>query len=296
MSRKKPRPAKLVGVIEFRAVTPIHIGGDKEANVLYTLRLPDGRLLVPSSTWKGALRALAEKLAPKLQLSGLEKLAVERVTPAQSSDEARRMVREGGLLDEFKDALGGKQTANFDPADVKEKLTSVGYDLRRIEDEEWALVTYLSLYCPVGKLFGNWARAGSLRLLDTLLPASTQRRPGVGINRKAGTVQEHVLYFVETSEAGLSVPLVLAGEVEARGSTPARLLSSLLRAVEAVGLNVGGRKSAGLGLLLVEKARFHAFEVGAASDTCGELLANPFKAPSMTLQEFAEWLVTRRSE
>jgi CRISPR/Cas system CSM-associated protein Csm3 (group 7 of RAMP superfamily) len=291
MSRKKPRPVKFVGVIEFRAVTPIHIGGDKEANVLYVLRLPDGRLLIPSSTWKGALRALAEKLAPTLPLSGLEKLAVERVTPAQSSDEARRKVREGGLLNEFREALSGKQTANFDPADVKEKLISVGYDLKRIEDEEWALVTYLSLYCPVGKLFGNWARAGSLRFFDTVLPASTQRRPGVGINRKAGTVQENVLYFVETSEAGLRVPLIIVGEVEERGRTPARLLSSLLKAVAAVGLNVGGRKSAGLGLLLVEKARFHAFEIGAAGDESGELLANPFKAPPMSLQEFAEWLI-----
>jgi CRISPR/Cas system CSM-associated protein Csm3 (group 7 of RAMP superfamily) len=291
MSRGKPRPVKFVGVIEFRAVTPIHTGGDKEANVLYVLRLPDGRLLIPSSTWKGAFRALAEKLAPTLPLSGLEKLAVERVTPEQSSDEARRKVGEGDLLNEFREALSGKQTANFDPADVKEKLISVGFDLKRIEDEEWALVTYLSLYCPVGKLFGNWARAGSLRFFDTVLPASTQRRPGVGIDRKAGTVQEHVLYFVETSEAGLRVPLIIVGEVEERGSTPAKLLSSLLKAVAAVGLNVGGRKSAGLGLLLVEKARFHAFEIGAPGDESGELLANPFKAPSMSLQEFAEWLI-----
>ena len=100
-----------------------------------------------------------------------------------------------------------------------------------------------------------------------------------------------MLYFVETSEAGLRVPLVLTGEVEARGSSPAKLLSSLLKAVEAVGLNVGGRKSAGLGLLTVEEARFHAFEIGAEDDKSGELLANPFKARSMSLQDFADWLV-----
>jgi CRISPR/Cas system CSM-associated protein Csm3 (group 7 of RAMP superfamily) len=280
---------KFAGVIEFRAATPLHIGGEREANVLYTLRLPDGRLLIPSSTWKGALRALAEKLAPALPLSGVEKLAVERVAPAQDPREARERVRD--LLSDFERALKGEASKVFDPSDVREKLLRAGFDLERIEDEEWALVTYLSLYCPVGKLFGNWARAGSLRFFDTALPASTQRRPGVGINRKAGTVQENVLYFVETSEAGLRVPLVLAGEVEARGSAPAKLLSSLLKAVAAVGLNVGGRKSAGLGLLLVGKARFHAFEIGAAGDESGELLANPFKAPPMSLQEFAEWLI-----
>ncbi len=290
MARGPVFRVKFAGVIEFRSETPLHVGGRKEANVLYALKLPDGRLLVPSSTWKGALRALAEKLAPKLPLSGLERLAVERVLPAQSPAEARRRVRD--LLGDFSEALEGRPSAAFDPADVREKLQLVGYDLdRRIEDREWALVTYLSLYCPVGKLFGNWARAGSLRFLDTVLPASTQRRPGVGIDRKTGTVREHVLYFVETSEAGLRVPLVLAGEVEARGSAPARLLSSLLKAVAAVGLNVGGRKSAGLGLLTVERARFHAFELGGAGDEGGRLLANPFKAAPMDLQEFAEWLV-----
>jgi CRISPR/Cas system CSM-associated protein Csm3 (group 7 of RAMP superfamily) len=279
---------KFAGVIEFKAATPLHIGGEKEANALLTLRLPDGRLLIPSSTWKGSLRALAEKLAPTLPLSSLEKLAVERVMPAQEPKEAREKVKD--LLSDFESALRGGASKVFDPVDVREKLLRAGFDLERIEDREWALVTYLSLYCPVGKLFGNWARAGSLRFLDTVLPASTQRRPGVGIDRKAGTVRENVLYFVETSEAGLRVPLVLAGEVEARGSAPAKLLSYLLKAVAAVGLNVGGRKSAGLGLLLVEKARFHAFEIGAAGDESGVLLANPFKAPPMSLQEFADWL------
>jgi len=280
---------KFAGVIEFRSEAPLHVGGQKEANVLYALKLFDGRLLVPSSTWKGALRALAEKLAPKLPLSGLERLAVEKLLPAQSPAEAREMVKD--LLDDFCKALEGRPSTTFNPVDVREKLQLVGYDLNRIEDRGWALVTYLSLYCPVGKLFGNWARAGSLRFLDTVLPASTQRRPGVGIDRKTGTVRERVLYSVETSEAGLRVPLVLAGEVEARGSAPARLLSSLLKTVAAVGLNVGGRKSAGLGLLTVEEARFHAFELGGAGDEVGQFLSNPFRASPMGLQEFAELLV-----
>lgn len=289
MASKGAPPVKFVGVIEFRSEGPLHVGGQREANVLYALKLPDGRLLVPSTTWKGALRALAEKLAPSLELSDLERLAVERVMPAQSPREARGNVKD--LVESFKAALESSSKAGaFDPSDVKDKLARLGYDLERVEDWEWALVSYLSLYCPVGKLFGNWARAGSLNFFDTPLPASIQRRPGVGIDRKTGTVKENVLYFVETSDAGLKVPLVVAGWVEARGSAPARLLSSLLKAVAAVGINVGGRKSAGLGLLTLEEAEFHAFEVGAAGDDGGRFLANPFKAPRMGLHEFADWL------
>jgi len=214
---------------------------------------------------------------------------VERILPAQSPVEARERVRD--LLDEFSNALKGKSSKTFEPADVREKLLHLGYDPERVDDREWALVTYLSFYCPVGRLFGNWVRAGSLRLLDTVLPASTQRRPAVGIDRRTGTVGGRALYFVETSEAGLRIPLALAGEVEARGSAPARLLSSLLKAVAMLSLNLGGRKSAGLGLLTVEKTRFHAFELRTAGDEGGRLLANPFKAPPMSLQEFADWLI-----
>lgn len=280
---------KFAGILEFRAVTPLHVGGQKEANVLYALRLPNGLLLIPSSTWKGALRAMAERLAPTLPLSDIERLAVERVMPAQSFAEARERVKD--LINDFESVLEGRPSKVFDPADVREKLLRLGYDLERVEDKAGALASYLSLYCPVGKLFGNWARAGSLRFLDTILPASTQRRPGVGINRRTGTVQGNILYFVETSEAGLRVPLVIVGEVEERGCAPARLLASLLRTVNTIGLSVGARKSAGLGLLELENARFHAFEIGKDDDQSGKLLANPFKASPMSLREFAEWLV-----
>ena len=60
--------AKFVGLLTFRSEGPIHVGKGREGNVLYALRLPDGRLLIPSSTWKGALRSLAEKLAPTLPM------------------------------------------------------------------------------------------------------------------------------------------------------------------------------------------------------------------------------------
>jgi CRISPR/Cas system CSM-associated protein Csm3 (group 7 of RAMP superfamily) len=288
-----PPKAKFVGLLSFKSEGPIHVGGIREGNVLYALRLPDGRLLIPASTWKGAFRALAEKLAPTMSMDGLENLAVKIVMPAQRQEEAAKWV-EGDLVDEFRAALERKSSRVFDPADVEEKLLSLGYstDPNLIEDPRLALVHYLCLYCPVGRLFGNWARAGGLRFFDTILTSDTQRRPGVGIDRRTGTVQEEhrALYYVETSEAGLKVPLVLAGELEGRGDAPARLLASTLEAVEAVGLSVGGRKSAGLGLLSLQEARFHAFELGVGGDADGAFLANPLRAPSMSLKDFAAWL------
>jgi hypothetical protein len=239
----------------------------------------------------GAFRALAERLAPTMPMDGLEELAVRMVALAQKQEEAAERVGED-LVEEFRAALEKRSSRVFNPADVEEKLLSLGYstDPSLIEDLRLALVHYLCLHCPVGRLFGNWARAGSLRFFDTILASSAQRRPGVGINRGTGTAREDVLYYVETSEAGLKVPLTLTGELEERGGTPARLLASTLEAVEAVGLSVGGRKSVGLGLLSLQEARFHAFELGVDRDADGALLANPLRAPSMSLKDFAAWL------
>jgi CRISPR/Cas system CSM-associated protein Csm3 (group 7 of RAMP superfamily) len=285
--------AKFVGLLSFKSEGPIHVGKAREGNVLYALRLPDGRLLIPASTWKGVFRALAERLALTMPMDGLEKLAVEMVMPAQRQEEAaERVGRERDLVDEFRAALEKRSSRVFDPADVEEKLLSLGYstDPSLIESLELALVHYLCLYCPVGKLFGNWARAGAIRFFDAALASGTQRRPGIGISRGMGTVQENALFCVETSEAGLGIPLALAGEVEGRGSTPAKLLASMLEAVGRVGLSVGGRKSVGLGLLSLQEARFHAFEIGEGQDESGALLANPLKTPPMSLVEFLAWL------
>ncbi|MEZ0345912.1 MAG: RAMP superfamily CRISPR-associated protein, partial [Infirmifilum sp.] len=60
---------KFIGRLSFTARAPIHIGGVREGNFLYILRLSDGRLIIPASSWKGALRALAERLATSMPLS-----------------------------------------------------------------------------------------------------------------------------------------------------------------------------------------------------------------------------------
>ncbi|MEM2275393.1 MAG: RAMP superfamily CRISPR-associated protein [Thermofilum sp.] len=279
--------AKFVGKLQFTARTPVHVGGAREANVLYALRLRSlGRLLVPSSTWKGAFRAIAEKLAPSMPLSEIEKLAVERVA---LSSEPKSSVKD--LLEGFGRALRGEEAPPFKPDDVKRVLLSIGYSeeqLRAPEEPAWMLVEYLAYHCPIGRLFGNQVRAGSVRFLDTLLTAQTQRRPGVGIGRKDLRVQEGVLYTVETTEAEVAVPLVMVGEVERLGSPSAKLLASTLEAVKEVGLSIGGRKSAGLGLLQLESAEFHVVKL--AEDKGGVGLANPLKTPAVKLEDFLKLL------
>lgn len=271
---------KFVGVLRFKARTPLHVGGAREANVLFTLKLRSGQLLVPASTWKGAFRAVSEKLARTMPMSPLERLAVER-------ESLLRGPAGEELLQRFRAALAGREEAPFNPLEVRGALLSIGYsdeELASLEDPRAALLEYLAYSCPLGRLYGNQVLAGRVRFLDTLLTVHLERRPGVGIDRKTLRSSDRFLYQVETTPADIDVPLVMVGEVEKLGSTPSRLLASTLEAVQEVGLSIGGKKSAGLGLLELESARFHV--VKPLEDRGGRGLANPLKLPPLQLEGF----------
>ncbi|MGC8987954.1 RAMP superfamily CRISPR-associated protein, partial [Infirmifilum sp.] len=255
--------AKFVGIINFVADTPFNIGGRREANRLYTLRLND-RLLIPASTWKGAFRSIAEKIARTMSLTGVEKTAVEVAASAHDVSELIGNITRShaDLLEKFKTELENREWSQFPEAD--KVLRELGYrdeDLAS-ESPEWLLAQYLLYHCPIGKLFGNWVRAGSLLFTDTLIQSKLHTRPGVGIDRASGTVKEDVLYFVETSTPGLKVQLILIGDIDARASTPSTLLARTLQAIKTIGLSLGARKSAGLGALSMLSAEFHTVELG----------------------------------
>ena len=163
---------------------------------------------------------------------------------------------------------------------------------RRGRELEEMLAVFLAYHCPLGRLFGNRVWAASVRFLDTVLSrGAVERRAGIGIDRARGIVRENVLYFVETTEAGIEVPLTMVGEVWKPGSSSSKLLAYTLEAVRELGITLGGRKSAGLGLLSLQRAEFHVVKLDEDKD--GVLLANPFKAPAMSLSEFISWLASK---
>jgi CRISPR/Cas system CSM-associated protein Csm3 (group 7 of RAMP superfamily) len=291
---------KFIARLVFTAETPIYIGGKREANILYNLRLANGKLLIPATTWKGALRSIAEKIAPTMNLGGLEGIAVQNITTAHDINEATKNVANAThnnvkLLDDFKEAVKTKKnTAIFNANDVYEKLYRLGYTEDEIlqggENIAQLLAEYLAFYCPVGKLFGNHVMAGSLHFLDTIYTSGLQRRTGIGIDRKKGIVKENALYTVETTDAKIQIPLVITGLLDSTGDTPSRLLASTLEYVKTLGLNIGGRKSAGLGLLTLQKAEIYAFQPGKDQDLHGEKLAFPFSDKPISIEAFIERL------
>jgi CRISPR/Cas system CSM-associated protein Csm3 (group 7 of RAMP superfamily) len=312
MTHLNPITTKVVGRVVFKPEATLHIGIGGWGVRREILKTSDRRLIIPASTWKGAFRQIGEKIAKKLPLQGLEKIAVdgyvenEKGITYEIKDEAH---------EKFVKALRGEGVFfGLTKSDITKLLLQLDYTQDEIEkivkeDEEgkeqgegWkkdaeealgkeALGKILTLYCPITRLFGNTTIAGKLRFIDTITPSTLHIKPGVGIDRRSGTAKEDQLYFLEAASVDSNITLrFVADNIEPR-KTDSILLGSILNYVEKLGLQIGARKSTGMGDLTMVEAEFYLVEL--SKDKEGKGLANPFKfGNKMDLKQFLAWLGT----
>ncbi len=293
---------KIVGELVFVNVSPLHIGvSERDSPLLRLLRLPSGPAVIPSSTWKGVFRSIAERIAMSMSFDGFEKLAMKaysegdyRITSGDAEFQSYLRGLEDILLRRSGDLMGiaWKEIENI--------LLDIGFDeelelikkkidrsiLHRIATD------FLALYCPVGRLFGNRVLAGKLRFHDTVVGSSNvaDLRPGVGIDRYSGTAKTDQLFFTEVTPINSKLILRFVVDNLRPGDGDSRVLANTLGFVAELGIQVGGRKSAGLGLLELEEARFWLAELKEDKD--GLALANPIRnGKRLSLPEFQEWLL-----
>jgi CRISPR-associated protein Csm3 len=110
--------------------------------------------------------------------------------------------------------------------------------------------------CPVCELFGSTIKAAKLKISDAV-PLSNAwqitRRDGVGINRDTGTAEEHIKYDFEVLGRGCRFTCRIF--LENAETNDLGLLYILLSEWKA-GLDMGGKKTRGLG-----RVRMESFEV-----------------------------------
>jgi len=121
-------------------------------------------------------------------------------------------------------------------------------------------------FCIVCGIFGNTQVASHVRVYDAL-PISRPGRgfkTGIGIDREFQAVKPGVLYTEEFVEPGCKwkfrmdiINITYPGE----GDERSRFLGELFKALKDVGLQVGARKSVGMGLIKLEKASYKAYAV-----------------------------------
>lgn len=275
-----PLYCKLVGEIVFRAETPLSVVIGGQEMLRQVLRVGD-MVVIPATTWKGAFRAIAERLAKTMELQGVERLAVKlyretpkgiTYTPTDHDDEWDI------FLSEFKSVLKNEQTQtpryNLSQKDIMRFLNDMYIAPDGVDIEDKA-ARYLAYKCPIGKLFGNQVLAGKVRFIDTILKIEkTHFRPGIGIDRPTGKVKENILYYIESIPSGTEVTLRFIADNLLPEHIETSLFEKTLLFVEKMGLQIGTRKSAGMGRLIVKDIKRR--EIDLRSDTSLSII-RPFK-------------------
>lgn len=305
MIHLNPLKYKVVGFMTFKTESPIHIGaGGIEARRDF-LRLPSGEFLIPSSSWKGAFRSISERIAKTMRCDGIEGAAINFYRESQSGIRYRSDDKSfEEFVEDFAKRLKGEEGkwVKDDPEKLEKILEDLGYSQEEIkevkergEKAEDGLAyemaeSYLALYCPIGKLYGNGVLAGKLRFGDVIVrKCRTNLRPGVGIDRKTMTAKPGVLYFIQIIEdAKLRLPLILDNPTP--GELDSILLARTIDYIRELGLSIGGRKSAGLGRLKIEEDGGEFYLIRLREDN-KLAIGNPFKkAEKLNLNEFTTWL------
>jgi CRISPR/Cas system CSM-associated protein Csm3 (group 7 of RAMP superfamily) len=255
-----PLHRKLLVKFIFEAETPVSVGIGGEEVLRQVLRIGHW-IVIPSTTWKGAFRAIAERLAKTMELNGLERLAVKLyretqkgiVYTPQDTDQDWET-----YLSEFKSVVNGNPIQNpqyvLKPQEIMQFLNDHYVDIEEIKKAkdgyEKMAEGYLAYNCPIGRLFGNHVLAGKVRFMDTIIDVKqTHFRPGIGIDRKTGKVREGILYYIESIPSKTEISLRIVADNLMSGETDTTLFNNTLDYIQKLGLQIGARKTAGMGLL-----------------------------------------------
>ena len=227
--------------------TAFHIGGGKgtlsnsDNPVVLT---PEGQPFIPGSSFKGALRSTVEKLVPGLpadaalytcgliELSDQERERLKNSTPKLCSTQRQKEIT----------ALRRQH-----PTQEKEILDQARADL-----------------CHTCKLFGSPYSASHINVTDLSLLNSEwasiiQRRDGVAIDRDSEKARDHLRYDFEVVPASTIFKLQITLENVRRQDL--QLVSiGLSEFIHGFG-SIGGKRSRGLGLCLLENLQIAVLEL-----------------------------------
>jgi CRISPR/Cas system CSM-associated protein Csm3 (group 7 of RAMP superfamily) len=255
-----PLHRKLLVKFIFEAETPVSVGVGGEEVLRQVLRIGHW-IVIPSTTWKGAFRAIAERLAKTMELDGLERLAVKlyRETQKRIVYTPRDTDQDWETyLSEFKSVVNGNPIQNpqyvLKPQEVTQFLNDVYVDIEEVKKAkdgyEKMAEGYLAYNCPIGRLFGNHVLAGKVRFMDTIIDVKqTHFRPGIGIDRRTAKVREGILYYIESIPSKTEISLRIVADNLVSGETDTTLFNNTLDYIQKLGLQIGTRKTAGMGLL-----------------------------------------------
>lgn len=211
----------------FEVKEPISVSMGNEGNIkkIAVFSTKDGyRPFIPAESIKGVMRSLASRIYDNQCDNGKHN---------------------------YNDIDGNIQN-------VDEELAKFGiFDKERLEELNMhnKIALYTALKCPICRLFGSQMLCGKL-LFGDMFPSSDVKLfnyTGISINRKNRVVEEDRLYTIEYIMPSHMQLRIIADNVIDRQEK--LLLATLLEIMTNKGINIGGMKSRGYGLLTIDKDR-----------------------------------------
>ncbi len=245
--------SRLIIKPRFKLVTPLNIGFVGEREVLRaTFKVPiRGREtpIIPQSSIKGALRAIIERLARSIDWKDQDvKNAVEM------HFEKDMITHRGDSPEKFEQLLMEYRRSGKIDGIRRYVQENLGISVEGEQGEERILEAFLAAKCPIDNLFGCTEYSGMLRLTDFAPtdPPELAVYTGIGIDRKSMKVFEQALYQVEMIMPTVSFTGLIVVDNLTPGDHISWLFALMWKFIKQLGLQIGGRKSVGFGLLQIE--------------------------------------------
>lgn len=235
--------------LTLQAESAVLVAGEKEGPYVrqLSITLPSGKTcyIIPSTSWKGALRGAASKIAPTMDFG-------DRLANLASRLHAKGHAASSSELEDAMEALIGDE-------EVGRAFKNFYPDEEFDADKPEHVALALAVKCPVERLFGSQYSAGRIIILDTLICESDTHIcgsrlltiPHVGIDRKTARAKEDRLFFEQAIPPGTIMTLTIIDHTRP-GSPERALLEALLSFIEAGYLRIGSGKSRGMGRLALK--------------------------------------------
>ncbi len=299
MSHIFPLRSRIIGRLDCKSESLLHIGsGGVEARreILSVTAHGKMRILIPASSLKGVFRRRAELIFRSIGtqvLANLFYLKDEGVEVREKKEEEAVLwllnqpnIYETLVSLGFGDDLDWLEVKNAE--DLKRRWEERGADQNVRKKFKSMVEKYASTLHPICRLFGTQSVAAKVRFLDVLLDSRLVEKPGIAIDRKTLKVREHNLYFLE-SIPPLSFAVWFIADNLLPGEEESLLFACTLNSILQMPLELGARKSVGMGSIGLEGGNFWLVET--EKDKSCTVLANPFKhSKPMGLREFINWL------
>jgi len=231
--------------LKFKIKYPLHIGERQEGITKKMLQFNiEGKCIpiIPAESFKGAMRHLATKIAKEIFSTEDIHSDIKEIIERHNKDQHLKNADKEYVRKKYEE---GKEWLLQNGIISKDKMN----ELPQKEIAE----LYLSFKCPICRLFGSRVVASKIIFKDVIfnIPPEMHRYTSTSIDRKTKTVAKERLFQIEyippEEKYTLSTQLII-DNVEPK-THEAKLLAETLKYIQTLGLEVGGSKSRGYGLL-----------------------------------------------